>query len=144
MGDTTAAIPLLDKLAKQESDFHAFERADYWYNLGVLNLQRIKPDEAKKNLEDALRMYISKYPRGHLRIAMAYTQAAMHQLDFGLNTKERNNIINAAFRSHYYANPKDSTPYPYADKVNYLMAQHYRMTKEITRLGSTIVAWLKN
>ena len=48
MGDTTAAIPLLDKLAKQESDFNAFQRADYWYNLGVLNLQRINPDEAKK------------------------------------------------------------------------------------------------
>ncbi len=135
MGDTAAAIPLLDKLAKQESDFNAFQRADYWYNLGVLNLQRINPDEAKKNLEDALRVYIAKYPRGHLRIAMAYTQMAMHQLDFGLNTKEKYNSINTAFRSYYYANPKDSTLYPYADKVNFLMAHYYRMVKRDYQAG---------
>ena len=135
MGDTAAAIPLLDKLAKQESDFNAFQRADYWYNLGVLNLQRINPDEAKKNLEDALRVYIAKYPRGHLRIAMAYTQMAIYQFDFGLNTKEVNNSINAAFRSYYYVNPKDSTLYPYADKVNYLMAHYYRIVKRDYQAG---------
>ncbi|MBK9492836.1 MAG: hypothetical protein IPO07_31675 [Haliscomenobacter sp.] len=48
MRDTTAAITLLDKLAKLESDFNAFQRADYLYNVGVLNLQRIQANQAKK------------------------------------------------------------------------------------------------
>ncbi|WP_169315681.1 CHAT domain-containing protein [Haliscomenobacter hydrossis] len=127
MSDTTAAIPLLDKLAKLESDFNSFQRADYWYNLGVLNLQRIKPDEAKKNLEDALRMYEAKYPRGHLRIALTNTKLALHQVDFGLKAPEVNNSIRTAFSSFYFANDQDSTLFPYAEEVNYLMAQYYRM-----------------
>lgn len=121
------AEPLLEQLKVYLDSFSNIQLADYYYNLGVLNLQNVKPYAAKRYLDKALSIYQKEYPANHLRIALTWAQLALHQLDFGLVAKEVNATIETAYQHFYPVNEKDTLLYAYAAEVNYAMAQYLRM-----------------
>lgn len=127
MRQTVLAKRCLEQLQVYYESFSDIQLADYLYNVGVLNLQEQNPQEARLNLEHALEIYKDEYNEDHLRIALTWAQLALHQVDFGLKAKEVNQTIETAFQFFYPENRQDSLLYPFAEEINYAMAQYYRM-----------------